>query len=241
MSAGIVTRNGVMAAQLKAGAHNFNVPFWNDLPDEEANIANDDPTSFSTPHKISAGRQLVRKSFLHNSWSQMNLASEIAGSDAEQRIKDRVLAYWDRQLQKRLIASLVGMKAQNVADPVNPNDMVTVEAAFNAASVIKAAASLGEQMGEITAIAMHSDIYQRALTNDLIETIQDSQGGMIQTFRGLAIIVSDELPVSDDDDYTSVLFGKDAFGYAVSAPNYSEGTEIESLPSAGMGGCLLYT
>src|SRR5678809_58970 len=69
MSAGIVTRNGVMAAQLKAGAHNFNVPFWNDLPDEEANIANSDPTSFSTPHKISAGRQLVRKSFLHNSWS----------------------------------------------------------------------------------------------------------------------------------------------------------------------------
>lgn len=230
----IVTLNGVMQSQLKAGAHSFTVPFWQDLADDEANIVNDDPNDRSTPYKIGTGKQVVRKSFLHNSWSAMNLASEIAGADADERIKTRVKAYWDRQLQKRLVASLVGMKAANASD--NASDMITVEALFNAESVIKAAGTLGEQMGDITAIAMHSDIYQRALTNDLIETMPDSEGGFIQTFRGLAIIVSDALPVSEEGDYTSVLFGADAFGYALAAPNYSEGTEVESLPSAGKGG-----
>jgi hypothetical protein len=119
---GVAVPNGIMAAQLQAGAEFFTVPFWKDLPDTEANLSSDDPTVNSTPLKVSALQQIVRKSFVNQSWAQMDLASELSGSDALARIQNRVLAYWERQWEKRLIASLLGVLYSNVAN--NSADMV---------------------------------------------------------------------------------------------------------------------
>jgi hypothetical protein len=231
---GVVAINGAIQEQLQAGAHSFSIPFWLDIADDEANYPNDDPSDNSTPHKIGTGKQIVRKSFMHNSWSHMNLASEISGDNALARIQGRVSAYWDRQLQSRLIASLKGILADNVAN--DSGDMVhAAGAAFSASHVIDAAGTLGDAMSALTAIAMHSDIYKKALKLDLIATAVPSEGKAIQTFRGLAIIVDDGLPVASGT-YTSVLFGPGAVGVAVSAPRIAQGTEIENLPSAGNGG-----
>ncbi|MCO7248221.1 major capsid protein [Halomonas sp. Mc5H-6] len=238
--AGVAVQNPVIASQLAAGAQSFTVPFWHDLADDEANIVNDDPAILSSPKKIGSGKQIIRKSFLHQSWSAMNLASEIAGDDALMRIQSRVLAYWDRQLQRRLVASLRGILADNVA--TDASDMVVdisaeTDAAgvFGAEAVIDASGTLGDSMNDLVAIGMHSDVYRRALKNDLIEFIPDSQGGTIATFRGLATVVDDGLPV-DGGNYTSVLFGRGAVGYGAAAPQIAEGTEVENLPSAGRGG-----
>jgi hypothetical protein len=76
-TSGVAVPNGEMASQLQAGAQSFTVPFWLDLPDIEADITNDDPTILSTPQKITANKQTVRKHFLHSSWSEMSLASEL--------------------------------------------------------------------------------------------------------------------------------------------------------------------
>lgn len=240
--AGVAVRNNVIAEQLKAGSHSFTVPFWRDLEDDEANIVNDDPDVHSTPKKIGSGKQIVRKSYLHQSWSAMNLASEIAGDDALAKIQSRVVAYWDRQLQKRLVASLRGIMADNIAS--FDGDMVLDISAetgaagvFGAEAVIDATGTLGDSMSNLVSIAMHSDIYRRALKNDLIEFIPDSQGGTIATFRGLATVVDDGLPVDDvNGAYTCALFGAGAVGYGTAEPNVADGTEVENLPSAGRGG-----
>ena len=47
---GVIVPNGVIGTQLKAGAHSFTVPLWNDLADDEANIVTDDPNTNSTPY-----------------------------------------------------------------------------------------------------------------------------------------------------------------------------------------------
>jgi hypothetical protein len=119
---GVAVPNGEIQAQLEAGAESFAVPFWSDLPDVEADITSDDPTVNSTAQKVTAAKQIVRKSFVHASWSEMSLASELSGSDALVRVQSRVQAYWDRQWEKRLIASLMGVLYSNVAD--NASDMV---------------------------------------------------------------------------------------------------------------------
>ncbi len=62
---GVAFPNGEMQSQLQAGAQSFTVPFWADLPDVEADITNDDPTINSTPQKVTAAKQVVRKSFVH--------------------------------------------------------------------------------------------------------------------------------------------------------------------------------
>lgn len=238
---GIVTRNAVIENQIRAGAHSFTVPAWLDLGDEEANIVSDDPSQNSTPHKLGSSKQVVRKSFLHNSWSAMNLASEIAGADALDRIQGRVQAYWERQLQRRLVASLNGVMADNVAN--NSSDMVldiTAEAGaknkFSAAAVIDAAGTMGDALAGVTGIAVHGDVYRAALKAELIEFVQPSAGSLaLPTFKGLLVIQDDSMPLSGGD-YTSALFGNGAFGYAMAEPAVADGTEIENLPSAGNGG-----
>lgn len=242
LQSGIVARNAVIVDQLRAGADSFTVPFWNDLANDEADIVNDDPDDHSTPRKLTAGKMVVRKAFLHNSWSAMNLASELSGDDALRRIESRAEAYWTRQAQRRLIASLNGIMADNIAN--DGGDMVldvSGEAVvFSAAVVIDAAGTLGDQMGNVAGIAMHSDVYRTALKADLIDTVQESAGTSFQTFRGMAVIVDDLLPVDTTDPdapvYTSVLFTPGAVGWGMSAPRVAEGTEIESKPSAGNGG-----
>jgi hypothetical protein len=147
----VLNCRAVLSTLLQAGAQSFSVPFWSDLSDTEADITNDDPTINSTPQKITAAAQIVRKSFLHASWSEMRLASELIGSDALARIQSRVNAYWDRQFEKRLIASLRGVLLSNVA--TNGSDMVNdisgasgTAADFSAEAVIDTAATLGDRL-----------------------------------------------------------------------------------------------
>jgi hypothetical protein len=239
--AGVLVPNGVMAAQIQAGAQLFTVPFWSDIPDTEADITNDNPAVLSTPQKITAAKQICRKSYLHSSWSEMSLASELSGSDALQRIESRVQAYWDRQWEKRLIASLLGVLYSNVAN--NAGDMAVdisggagAAAQFSASAVINTAGTLGDRQEDVRAIAMHSAIYNEALQNDLIEFIPQSQGLPIKTFRGMAVILDDNLTTSTAGVYITVLFGPAACGFAVSEPRTGFGTEIWRVPDAGNGG-----
>jgi len=239
VTSGVMSRNAEIEAQLRAGADRFTVPVWLDLGNDEANIVNDDPDDEAIPRKLGSASYKVRKSYLHQSWSAMNLASELAGSDALQRIQSRATAYWTRQLQRRLIASLNGVLADNIAN--DGGDMLfTASGAFGATAVIDAAATLGDAMRDLRAIAMHSDTYALALKNDLIATVPDSRGGFIQTFRGMAVIVDDLSPVDRTDPdapiYTSVLFGPGAVAYGMTEPRIAEGTEIENRPAAGNGG-----
>ena len=236
---GAVVKNGAISAQLQAGAESFVTPFWSDLADVEADITSDDPTVMSTPQKITANKQVVRKSFLHQSWSEMSLASELAGSSALDRIKSRVNAYWNRQASARIIASLRGIIASNVTN--NGSDMVNDISAssspnFSPAAVIATAATLGDRLEDVKAIAMHSAIYAEALTEDLIQFLPGSQGSLtLATFRGLAVILDDSLsPV--DGFYTTILFGPGAIGYGMSEPTTGFGTELFRVPAAGNGG-----
>ncbi len=244
VQSGVLVPNAVINTQLTAGSDAFSVPFWRDLGNDEANVVNDDPASLATPKKIQTGKQFIRKAFLHQSWSAMNLASELAGSDALARIQDRAVAYWNRQLQRRLVATLTGVLADNVAN--DSDDMVlditgATASAFSPDAVIDAAGTLGDSMDTVTGIAMHSDLYRQALKADLIEFVQPSAGSMrMPTYRGLAVIVDDGMPkVSDGSTgfhYTSVLFGAGAVGYGLTAPGIAEGTEVENIPGAGNGG-----
>lgn len=244
VQSGVLVPNAVINDQLTAGSDAFSVPFWRDLGNDEANVVNDDPASLATPKKIQTGKQFIRKAFLHQSWSAMNLASELAGSDALARIQDRAVAYWNRQLQRRLVATLSGVLADNAAN--DSDDMILdITAAtantFSPEAVIDAAGTLGDSMDTVTGIAMHSDLYRQALKADLIEFIQPSAGSMrMPTYRGLAVIVDDGMPKVSDGatgfKYTSVLFGAGAVGYGLTAPAIAEGTEVENIPGAGNGG-----
>jgi len=239
---GVALPNAVIQEQLAAGAESFTVPYWTDDSETEPNYSNDNPASLATSLKIGAYPQVVRKCFANQSWGVANLAAELSGNDPLQRIRSRVQAYWDRVMEARLIASLNGILAANVAN--NGSDMVVDITAtgtpdFNAEAVINTALTLGDRLEDIKCIAMHSSVYAEALYNDLIQFIPQSEGLPIKTFRGLAVMIDDSLWYSNIGGvikYVTVLFGYGAIGYGFSDPRLGYGTEIWRLPSAGMGG-----
>jgi hypothetical protein len=241
---GVAVQNGEMASQLSAGAQSFTVPFWADLSDVEADITNDDPTINSTAQKVTASKQVVRKSFVHASWSEMSLASELSGSDALVRVQNRVQAYWDRQWEKRLIASLRGVLYSNFAN--NSGDMlmdihssgaITSANVFSGTAVIQTALTLGDRLSDMKAIAMHSKVYGEALDNDEIQFFKPSVNSLdIPTYKGMAVIVDDNLTTATTGVYVTILFGPGAVGFAVAEPRTGFGTEIFRVPSAGNGG-----
>jgi hypothetical protein len=238
---GVVAKNGLIASQLQAGAENFNVPFWSDLGESEADITSDDPAVLSTPLKITASKQVVRKSFLHQSWSEMSLASELSGDDALARIQSRVSAYWDRQFEKRVIATLQGVLASNVAN--NGGDMVVdisgavgTAANFAGAAVIDTALTMGDRLGDVKAIAMHSHVYGEALKNDEITFFKPSVNSLeVATYKGMAVFLDDNLSPAAGV-YTTILFGLGAIGFAATEPRLGYGTELFRIPAAGNGG-----
>ncbi|MCU1250418.1 MAG: hypothetical protein JWQ49_3447 [Edaphobacter sp.] len=238
---GVAVRNNEITAQLQAGSQSFTVPFWADLGESEADITNDDPTDLSTPLKITAARQVVRKSFLHQRWSEMSLASELSGDNALARVQNRVSAYWDRQFEKRLIATLKGVLFSNVAN--NSSDMVNdisgltgALANFNGGAVIDTALTLGDRLSDVKAIAMHSAIYGEALKNDEITFFKPSENEVeIATYKGMAVILDDNLAPASGV-YVTILMGMSAVGFGVAEPRTGWGTELFRKPDAGHGG-----
>jgi hypothetical protein len=250
---GVIQPNGEMQAQLQAGAQSFTVPFWADIPDVEADITTDVLANLSTPQKITAAAMVVRKSFLHASWSEMSLASELSGSDALVRVQSRVQNYWDRQFEKRLIASLMGVLYSNVAN--NGGDMVvdvhalsgtvtlpgtniTVPAnTFNGLSVINTALTIGDRLSDMKAIAVHSTIYGEMLKNNELTFFKPSDNSLaVPVYKGMAVIVDDNLTTATAGVFVSILFGPGALGFAVAEPRTGYGTEIYRTPAAGNGG-----
>ncbi len=254
MRAGVIANNSFLNEVARQGGKFVTVPFWNDIdPAIEPNYSNDDPADMAVPQGINSGTMTARKTWVNQGFSEMDLVQELAGSSPMQHIRNRFGTYWTRQQERRLIATCVGVMADNVANDASDMTIDISGAAddaanFNANAFIDAAYTMGDNAAAITAIAVHSAIESKMVKNDDIETIRDSEGNILmRTYRGRAVIVDDSLPVSgagNDRIYTSILFGGGAIGFGgIEGHAFALGegvpkvaAEVERTPAAGSGG-----
>lgn len=231
---GIITRNSLLDSLANQPGKRVELPFWKDLDGSaEVNYSTDNPADVATPLKVAQGEQVARKAFVNNGWSASNLASELAmGADAMTHIRSRTDTYFMRQWQRRLIASVNGVLADNVAN--DSGDMVidvavestgaqTADTRFSRSNFTAAAFTLGDAFDMTGAIGVHSQVYKQMVDQDDIDFIPDANGRMvIPTYMGKRVIVDDGMPViagsTSGFKYVSVLFGEGAFGYGVGSP-----------------------
>lgn len=251
---GIAVNTPALDAKANSGGKVVDVPFWKDLANTEANMSSDDPTQVASPEAIATGDQIARVSYMNKSWSATDLASEIAGSNAMGRIKERVEAYWTRQWQRRLLAAVAGVMASNIANSAGDmtydiaTDDIAAPAAgqlFSRTAFTSAAFTLGDAFDTTGVLAVHSVVYKRMVDNDDIDFIADSQGRMtIPTFLGKRVVVDDSMPAvagANRIKYTSVLFGAGAIGYGNGAPETPVEVTREALQGNGGGVEILTT
>lgn len=247
---GIVVRNPMLDSAATAAGKTAELPFWNDIdPTDQPNLSTDNPATLATPAKVVQGEQIARKAFLNHGLSASDLASELAmGPRALEHVRNRFDTYWQRQWQRRLIASANGVLADNVAN--DAGDMVinvaaeatgsvTASTLFNRDAFTNAVYTAGDAADMMRAIAVHSRVMAQMVKNDDIVYIPDSQGQLtIPTYMGLRVIVDDGLTVTPGSTsgfkYTSVIFGPGAFGYGDGQPLVP--VEVQREANQGNGG-----
>jgi hypothetical protein len=238
---GVVVRNPLLDQKADTGGQEIQIPFWRDLDASvEPNASNDDPADMAAPGKLGSGLQRARIAYLNQGYSAADLVTELAGSSPMQRIRNRFGTYWQKQWQKRVISSALGVLADNVAN--DNGDMVFDGSAalWSRKAFTSAVFTLGDAFGKLSAIAVHSLAYKQMVDADDIDYIPDSEGQLtIPTFMGQRVIVDDDMPASASGDpavitTTAVLFGSGAFGYGEGTPEVP--VEVERQARAGNGG-----
>ncbi len=245
---GIVVPDEQIDALAKGEGKIYELPFYNDLGDDEANIGSDDPDANATAKKISASKDQCIKHVRNQVFSSGDLASAIIGSDPMKVIADRVGDYWNRQDQRLLIASLKGVFADNVANDsgdmrysvaVTTSTTPTDSNCISGDVVVMGKQTMGDQSKELVAIAMHSVPYSRLQKQNLISVVRNSEGKiMFEEYLGMVVIVDDGCPAvvnatSTKIEYTSYLFGRGAVARGNGSPKNP--LEIERKATAGNG------
>lgn len=247
---GVIARNAILDQKARSAGEQVHLPYWNDLDASiEPNLSNTDPADRAVPNKISTGKMIAQTAFMNQSYSSADLVAELAGASPMAHIRNRFGTYWMRQWQKRLISTLTGIYADNLA--ANSGDMVlniasesiagqSATTKFNLNSFIDAAHTMGDMAEDLSAIMVHSRTRAQMLKNNDIEFIPDSQGRLvIPVYQGLRVIVDDNMPTfagtTNGVKYMSILFANGAIGYGESVPDNAVETDHDMLGGKGGG------
>jgi len=260
IQSGLAVRDPSIDLLLAGGGLTFNAPSFRDLDDDAERVSNDSSSVFNTadasanaagsgtsperapdPKKIGTSTEVLVRLSRNNSWSSMDLAAALAGKDPMEAIADRVAYYWTRRLQAAFVATWNGVIADNVAndsgDYVNNiagASFVDGVTNFSAEAFLDASLTMGDSMEDLTAVMVHSVVYNRMQKNNLIDFIPDATGRInIPTFLGREVIVDDGVP-RNGNVYDTWLFGGGSTRLGVSDPKVP--TETERRPGGGNGG-----
>jgi hypothetical protein len=249
IQSGALVRSASLDGHLAGGGSTFNEPFFKDVENDAENTSGDDPAVLSTPNKIGTGTEIQVRLSRNNSWSSMDLNSDLIGVDPMGAIASRVGAYWTRRMQAAFIATMKGVFADNAAAPAGAdthtqNDLTHDVSGgaysagvtnFTAEAFIDAALTMGDSMQALGMIFVHSVVFGRMQKNNLIDFIPDSRNPdaeSIPTFLGRMVVVDDGMPVTSGV-FESWLFGAGAVQLGMGSPKVP--TEVERVAAAGNG------
>lgn len=255
VQSGVAIRSAEMDSFLSGGGLTANAPSFKDLDNDEDNVSSDvgdddftGGSANSAPKKTGTSNEIMVRLSRNQSWSSADLTSALAGTDPMNSIANRVSDYWARRLQAAFVATVNGVFADNDAAPAGSehvqgdltNDVSGASYSagvtdFSAEAFIDAAVTMGDSMGDLSMICVHSIVYARMQKNNLIDFIPDSNGVVnIPTFLGRIVIVDDGVPTPSSGVYHTWLFGSGAVGLGMSQPKVP--TEMARKPDSGNGG-----
>ena len=246
-NSGIVNYNE-FGSLAEGGGRTVDMPFWHDLSGD-SNVDDDDPDERAVPEKATAASDVAFKHNRNYLLQGADLAAIVAGSDPLRVLGDRVIAYWDREYQKFLIQSALGVLADNQlndsGDMVysiasDSEDPVTDGERISGDAMVEAMQTMGDSKADLVAIALHSRVHANLQKLGLLQDHHDLETGalMFQTFMGKRVILDDGMPAVPGDNrisYTSILFGAGAFGHGEGTPRVPVASDRDEKGGNGGG------
>jgi hypothetical protein len=242
-------QSGVLAStdqmgEIANGPSNIgNVPFWKPIDASvEPNYSNDVYEDVAVPRKVDTGEMTARVAYLNEGFGQADLTIELTTKNPLESVAARLDNFWQRQAQRRLIATAVGIYNDNVGatDAYHTqNDMVvTAAGGWDAGAYIDATATMGDALNGLGTVAMHTFVYNQLRKQNLIDFVPDSdQKTVIPFYQGSRVVFEDGMPVFGSDanrQFLSIVFGAGAIGYGNGTPHTP--LEYERVAARANGG-----
>lgn len=274
INSGAVASDSSIVAHLNGGGLTFNTPSWRDLANDVEDTMTDNyddvygatfgtPDNFaqntnSYPKKNGSLMEVSVRMMRHQSWSSVELAGVLAGSDPQNAIAQRVGAYWARRRQAAFIALMAGLFADNAAAPTGAGEHVlndlTYDASgavfqagqtdFNAVNFLRACLTMGDSQNDLGLVLMHSIVYHKAQVGNLIQFRTDSNNPdaiAVPTFLGRRVIVDDAMPTPDGKVFETWIFGNGAVRFGAGAVDQPSEVERHARAGKGAGQDVLHT
>lgn len=228
-------------------------PYWNSIGLVEPNVSSDNPASTSTPKKFTSRTELAIRHSVNQSWSAMNLAVDIAGSDPMDVVLTQTAEYWANDIQVRSFKGALAIMLDSVANHSGDlvNDISSTDAGsavtdsnrFSAEAFLDADATMGEYMGELAGFLTHPIVFNRMRKLDLIDFIQDSESDrLIPFYMGARVFHYSNCPTVTYDPgggdltrYYSVLFGPGAIGIGTGLGKNPSAVSFDEAAGNGAG------
>lgn len=209
VQSGIAENNPLFDKLASTGGTTINMPFFNDLTGDEELLSD---TTALTPGNITSAQDVAVLLMRGRMWGVNDLAKALSGADPMKAIGDLVAAYRARQLEKTLIQILTGVfaSASMAGNLLDISGGTGAAAVISASSILDAGQKLGDAGGQLTAMAIHSDTYNKLRKDNLIATVIPTDGTKPFSMYGdKKLIIDDTLPVLSGV-YTTYLFGNGA-------------------------------
>ena len=209
VQSGIVVNNAEFDALASTPNTLVNMPYWEDLGNEESQVMKDQGEM--TVNKITANKDIARKHGRVNAWGANGLSAYLSGSDPMRAIGQLVASYWERDLQRTLLATLSGIfKSPSMSDKVY--DITAEGGTLSARTFIDATQLMGDAKDTLSGVMMHSAVEAELRKQDLIEYIPQSEQGLpIPYFMGKRVIVDDAMEYNTEtNEATMYIFGEGA-------------------------------
>lgn len=239
------------AAEIARGPSNIaNIPFWKAIDTSiEPNYSNDVYQDIATPRNVQTGEMMARVAYLNEGFGQADLTVELTSQNPLQSVANRLDNFWQRQAQRRLIATALGLYNDNRAatDAYHTQDDMVIDVSatlgFDAGAFIDATQTMGDALsgpgGQVLGtIAVHSFVKGQMRKQQLIDFVRDADNNtMIETYQGYRIVTDDQMTVvgtGNDRKFISIIFGNGAIGYGEGSP--TNPLEYDRAPERGNGG-----
>ena len=242
---GIIANNQEFDRLASQAAPTVNMPFFEDLTGESEQViegADLDDNKITSSKDVAA---IIRRAKM---WSATDLSAALAGSDPMQAIGTLVARFWERDMQKELIAILNGIfgtipagaegnppaKTRLASNLLDISSLSGTKANWSGSAFIDAEQMLGDAKAQLTGVVMHSATEAYLKKQNLIETVQPSNDVAFGTYQGKRVIVDDGCPVVSGV-YTTYLFGNGAVALGNGSPVGHVPTETDRAKRKGSG------
>lgn len=239
------------AAEIARGPSNLaTIPYWKAIDASiEPNYSNDVFQDIATPRNVQTGEMMARVAYLNEGFGQADLTVELTNQNPLQSVANRLDNFWQRQAQRRLLATALGMYNDNRAatDAFHTQDDMVIDVSatlgFDSGAFIDATQTMGDALmgngGQVLGvIAMHSFVYAQARKQQLIDFIRDADNNTeFASYQGYRVVVDDSMTVvgtGADRKFISIIFGQGAIGYGEGNP--TKPLEYHRAPERGNGG-----